>query len=62
MIEKLFKEVWHTQETLTTNDNGVVATKGFYGEYEVVIENNGVKKTCKLNISKNSDNKTTIVF
>jgi GH35 family endo-1,4-beta-xylanase len=61
MIEKLFKEVWHTEETLTTNTNGVVATKGFYGEYEVVIESNGNKKTCKLNISKNSDNKTTIV-
>jgi len=38
MLKKLTKEVWHTKETLTTDENGYIEFRGFYGEYEFNID------------------------
>ncbi len=40
-LKKLFREEWHTEETLTTGENGKAEFKGFYGEYDVEIEIDG---------------------
>jgi len=36
-IRELTQNVWHTELTLTTDENGLVAFRGFYGDYEVEI-------------------------
>ena len=56
-IEKLIKEEWHTAETALTDGSGEVAFTGFYGEYEVVVENNGQVKQYTLKLEKNKENK-----
>lgn len=33
MLKKLFGEIWHTEAELTTDKNGYVDLRGFYGEY-----------------------------
>lgn len=59
-LKRLLKEEWHTEETLTTDNSGVVSFRGFYGEYTVEIEIDGVKTTHKVDLSKGADNQFTI--
>ena len=35
MLKKLFNEIWHTDLELTTDDNGYVEFRGFFGDYSV---------------------------
>ncbi len=58
-IKKLINEVWHTEESKIT-ENGTAVFKAFYGDYDVIIENekSTVKRTVR--ISSQSDNKITI--
>ncbi len=56
-IEKLIKEEWHTDEESTTDTNGEVAFTGFYGEYEISIEDNGQVKQYKIHLEKDKGNK-----
>ena len=35
MLKKLFGEIWHTDLELTTDKNGYVEFRGFYGDYAV---------------------------
>lgn len=48
-LRHLIKEVWTTNERLTTDKDGVVNFRGFYGEYEVTVG----KKTYNVNFDKN---------
>lgn len=34
-LKKLINEVWHTEEVLTTDQNGYAEFRGFYGEYSI---------------------------
>lgn len=58
-IKKLFNEVWHTEESKSTND-GMATFKAFYGEYDVIVktENSVVEKT--IRISSQNNNQFTI--
>ena len=38
MLKKLFKEQWHTEVELVTDENGQIEFEGFHGEYEVCIQ------------------------
>lgn len=40
-LQDLFNKKWHTDLELVTDENGVVAFRGFYGDYEAVL--NGQK-------------------
>lgn len=51
MLKKLFSEIWHTDLSGKTNKNGEIEFRGFYGDYEAVI--NG--KTYNFGIHKNSE-------
>lgn len=55
-LDRLINEEWHTDVTLTTDDNGYVTLEGIRGEYEVTAEN--LKATYKL--SKESANDITL--
>ena len=51
-IKNLFEKIWHTEEEIVTDSNGEAKFKGFYGEYEVIIDG----KVYNVKLSKNSDN------
>ena len=55
-IKELFQKRWHTEEALTTDENGNVDTRGFYGDYDVVISANGNTRTEALKLKKGETN------
>ena len=38
MLKKLFDQIWHTDLELTTDKNGYVEFRGFFGDYTVQAE------------------------
>lgn len=52
MLKKLITEVWHTKEELTTDKDGYIEFRGFYGDYEATI--NG--RAAEFSIHKNDKN------
>ena len=38
VLERLIRHDWHTEETLVTDDTGRAYFRGFYGDYDVVAE------------------------
>lgn len=52
MLKKLFSEVWHTEEELTTDDQGNISFRGFYGDYLATSD----KKEIEFSIHKNANN------
>ncbi len=55
-IRELIKERWHTELNTVTNDNGIAAFRGFYGEYDVKITSHGKTVTKTVHLSKNGEN------
>lgn len=45
VIKNLFEKVWHTEEDLTTNENGEISFKGFFGDYEVDVNDRKIAIT-----------------
>ncbi len=54
----LFHKKWHTDLTLTTDENGVIAFRGFFGDYELEID--GVRYP--LGLHKAGDNDITLTI
>lgn len=54
-LDTLINEVWHT-EACGQASGGIFDFRGFYGQYEVVIEANGKKETRIFNLTKNGEN------
>ena len=59
-LKRLLEEEWHTEETVFSDANGVASFRGFYGEYTVEVEIDGVKTTNTVNLSKGAENNFTI--
>lgn len=57
MLKKLFDEEWHTDLELTTDANGYVDFRGFYGEYDGEID--GME--FDIEIHKNDNNRWEII-
>lgn len=38
MLKKLFKQEWHTEIELITDENGQISFNGFHGDYEICIQ------------------------
>lgn len=55
-IKNLFEKEWHTEETLETDENGQISFRGFYGNYEIILDN----KVYKASFSKNLSNTFTL--
>ena len=51
MYEKLFKEEWHTDVCLTSDEGGRITLEGFYGDYELQIKSEK-ESVHKLKLSK----------
>ncbi|MDP4117791.1 MAG: endo-1,4-beta-xylanase [Bacillota bacterium] len=53
VIKNMFNKEWHTEETTTTNGDGMAEFKGFYGDYEIkVTGENGKTVEKKIKLSK----------
>jgi hypothetical protein len=50
--EDLVLNQWRTNQTLTTNQNGTIETRGFLGDYNVTVESGGQRVTAQLVLSK----------
>lgn len=61
-LKGLIKEKWMTKNlTLQTNKNGLISFKGFYGEYEVLIElPSGEKILRKIHLKEEGDASTIL--
>ena len=51
-LEHLLKERWHTEATLSSDASGAASLRGFYGDYEYVVEKDGVRKTGVFTLKK----------
>ncbi len=61
-LKNLIKEVWHTEETLTSDIDGKAAFRGFYGDYTVSIEANGAVYEKKISLSSKTDGIFTLTI
>ena len=61
-IRELIKERWHTEETAVTGENGTAVFRGFYGDYEIEIIQNGKTVTKEITLSKKTDGTFTITI
>ena len=57
MLKNLFCEIWHTDLELTTDKEGYIDFRGFFGEYIVETENSSFQ----IGIHKNEDNRYEIM-
>lgn len=55
VVKNLFQKQWHTDLTLTTDNNGNINFKGFYGDYELTVDG----KSVPFGIHKNSETSLT---
>ena len=55
-IKNLFEKKWHTETETTTNGCGEFKFRGFYGNYDIEIEQNGKVITKEIKLSKNRRN------
>lgn len=55
-IKNLFEKVWHTEESLITDENGRANFRGFFGKYEVIVDG----KTYIAEFNKNGNKEITI--
>ena len=55
-IKELLQKKWHTETELVTDENGNAEFRGFFGDYDVEIEN----ETRKISLSKKGDNAFTL--
>lgn len=52
VIKNLFEKVWHTEEELVLDGDGKAEFKGFYGDYEAIIDG----ETYNFSLKKNNEN------
>lgn len=59
--EDLVLKQWRTNVTLRTDNNGVLQTRGFLGDYDVTISTNGQSKTFKMSLPKNGAKRQVVL-
>ena len=61
-IKNLITKIWHTEEKITSDENGKASFKGFYGKYDVELEVDGRKETREISFCKKSPKSFEIVI
>ena len=61
-IKNLITKTWHTEEEITSDEDGEANFKGFYGKYDVELEVDGKTVIKEINLMKNSGKKFEIVI
>ena len=58
-MKELLTERWHTEASLITDENGEADFRGFFGNYEIELEQNGKIITKELNLSTKCNSEFT---
>ena len=58
MMDELFNRRWHTDTQAETNGEGIAKFKGFYGDYDIVIDG----KKYEIKTGKKKDNEFEIII
>lgn len=53
---------WWTNEMGTTDSNGQFQTRGFYGDYDIIVTKGGVSQTVKSSLLQGQENKVEVVW
>ncbi|MBQ3573816.1 MAG: hypothetical protein IJA16_04395, partial [Clostridia bacterium] len=53
-IKELFEKRWHTEAEAVSDSDGYATFKGFYGEYDITVENDGEITHHTINLSKSN--------
>lgn len=62
MLDKLINHDWHTEDASETAADGTAKIRGFYGDYELIIEKDGKEFKTEAAIRKNGVNRYTFKF
>ena len=62
MLDKLINHDWHTEDASETAADGTAKIRGFYGDYELIIEKDGKEIKTEAAIRKNGVNRYTFKF
>ena len=54
-LKKLIKETWSTNEVLSVEDNGELVFRGFYGDYEIIVESENANQVIEAKFYKDND-------
>ena len=54
-VKDLFTKRWHTECSVTTDEDGCASFRGFYGRYGAEITLSGKTVTSELTLSKGAD-------
>jgi hypothetical protein len=58
MLDKLINQTWKTNTTAQTDNEGRVAFRGFFGEYEISLTTpDGKTRFYKVHVAKNEENR-----
>jgi len=58
MLDKLINQTWRTNVSVLTDNQGTIAFRGFFGEYEINLSTaDGKIRTFKVHVSKNEENR-----
>lgn len=60
--KRLIYEEWWTDEQGKTDAEGKYTIRGFYGEYEVTVDYEGVQQVYQTSLVKDADNKLVVVL
>lgn len=60
-IKELLQQRWHTETEAQTDEKGTLSFRGFYGEYQLEIAQNGRIVTKTIQLSPKQDNKITVI-
>lgn len=55
-IKNLIQNEWHTEATLTADQSGNASFRGFYGDYDVIVEANGKRIETTVPLRKHANN------
>lgn len=61
-IKNLITKTWHTEEEITSDENGEAIFKGFYGKYDIELEVDGKRETREISFFKKSPKSFEIVI
>lgn len=61
-LKELIEKTWHTEIHTTTDENGKLSFRGFYGDYRLEITVDGKTTTQTVSLSSKNDNQLKVVI
>ncbi len=61
-LQNLIRQVWHTEESAPSDQNGTAVFRPFYGDYTVEVTKGGQTVTKQISFQKQGDGEFTVVL